>query len=238
MPAIFAIPFALRPQATASSTANAASNSDAAKAAARKKQFEQDEQLLEQSENNNNSVTTSIHELPAANPDQTLFVSPAVVSMLLGETQAFMVFDIGGHDVSSRAQWSLTKSNVAEFVPGSGPTVIAKGAGAVTLTAKVGAEESTAELTVYQGTSLPIGTARWTAPEIPGFKVQKITPAVPSANGPDVFVTEMNDAGEVLLRAFFADGRQLSMTRLGASSVPANSPVHPYPTVIPMFPHR
>ncbi|MGO9641986.1 MAG: hypothetical protein ACLP1Y_11855 [Candidatus Acidiferrales bacterium] len=207
LPLISAEPPSLDAQSASTSTQSATPDTDAAaRAAARKRKFEQDEKRLEEGGND--------LEAPAPDPQQTLFVSPAIVAMLNGEEHSFMVFDIEGHDLTAKAKWSLSNSNIADLATDGVPTVKAKAFGTVTLRARVGTEEGTSELKVYEGSSLPMGTVRWQAPKIPGFSTQKMTPAVPTANGPDIYVTETNAAGQVLLRAFLADGRQLWMRRV------------------------
>jgi hypothetical protein len=61
----------------------------AAKAAERKKRFEEQRRRLEED-------STSNSEGHSASAGQTLFISPAVVNMVLGDTQPFCAFDIDG----------------------------------------------------------------------------------------------------------------------------------------------
>jgi hypothetical protein len=197
-------------------------NSDAAeKAAARKKKFDEARRRLEQGQG-------ATHGEAPSDPNQTLFVSAAKVNMRVGETHAFCVFDIGGRLLTNSAEWTLS-SSAAAFVPGSGrdPEIISKIPGTVTLRAKVEGKTAEAEINIIEG-EMPTGTVLWSAAQIPGFQTQKIVPAVPSARGPDAYITEGNAKGEVLLRAMLSDGRQLWMKKYSAGSAPSS--ITPTPT--------
>jgi len=213
-------------QSTGSPAQSAGPDSDAtAKAAARKKAFEQEAKRLEEE--------GSSQQASEPDPQQTLFVSPAIVAMLAGRVQSFTVFDIDGHNLTSKAEWSLSNSYVADLASSDEPTVTAKAPGTVTLRARVGMEESFSELKVYEGTSFPMGTILWQAPKIPGFSAKKMTQAVPTANGPDLYTVETNDAGDTLVRAFLADGRQLWMKRSAPNSAPGTRGTRPQTTAPP-----
>jgi hypothetical protein len=191
----------------ASSTSQQTTQPSAAdQAAARRKKFEEDRKRLETGESEP-IVTPS-------EPDATFFVSPAKVNMLVGQTQPFGAFDINGKTQTGSAEWSLSSSTSATFnAGGSGPEILAKATGHFTVRAKLGSRYAEADVTVLEGTSLPTGSIRWTAAEIPGYKTKQVVPAVPSPNGPDVFVNEEGADGTSLIRAFTSDGIQLWMTR-------------------------
>ena len=189
------------------------SSDAAAKAAARKAKFEEARRRLEQ------SAESSAKEV-ASDPNQTLFVSPARVNMLMGETHAFCVFDIEGRDLTSAAKWTLSSSGVVSLMPGLEPEVVSKSLGTVTLRADVGGKSAEAEINVLTADKMTPGAVKWSAAQIPGFRTTKVVPAVPSARGPDTYVTEQNQRGEILLRAFLEDGRQLWMKRGPASTDP------------------
>jgi hypothetical protein len=189
----------------------------AAKAAARRRSFEQDEKRLEE--------YGSGQEVPEPDPQQTLFVSPALVGMLPGERQSFTVFDIDGHNLTPKARWTLSNPNVATLAPDGAPEIIARAPGTVTLIARVGGGEAESELKVYGGNSLPVGAIRWQAPKIPGYRTQRTVQAVPTANGPALYTTDTNGEGETLIRAFLSDGRQLWMGKLSGSVTSPNKGV-------------
>jgi hypothetical protein len=162
-------------------------NSDAdAKAAARKKKFEEDKRRLESAESQ-----------PAADsrdPQQTLFISPVLVNMLVQDTQKFSLFDIEGHNLTSKAEWSLSNTYVADLTFDGIPMITAKDHGTVTVRARVGSLSTEASVTVLSGDKLPVGTIRWQAPKIPGFKPTGIVQAVPTGGNRRAAGTPVNPA--------------------------------------------
>lgn len=212
--AVFSISFAAI--APVSVLAQNSSDTSDASRAARRKAFEEERARLENGDSTNDSAP--------ADPAATLFVSPAKVGMLIGDRQAFTVFDIEGKNRTSEVEWSLTNSYVADLDSGAPPALTAKDHGTVTLRARIGGESAESVITVYAGDSLKVGTVRWSAPAIPGYKTSKIVSAVPSANGPDVYTVDTNAAGHAIIRAFFSDGRQLWMKKM--DSVPSQIVAH------------
>jgi hypothetical protein len=160
-------------QATSSSTTQSTdANSDAAaKAAARKKKFEEEKQRLESTEGQHASAPTDTQ--------QTLLISPILVNMLVHDTQRFSLFDVQGHNLTAKAEWSLSNSYVADLTTDGVPTITAKDHGTVTVRARVGGVTAESSITVHPGDKLPVGTIRWQAPEVPGFKTTQIIQAVP-----------------------------------------------------------
>jgi hypothetical protein len=158
------------PGSSASQTGDASSDA-AAKAAARKKKFEEEKRRLESSEGQHASV-----------PDdrqQTLLLSPILVNMLVHDTQRFSLFDVDGHNLTAKAEWTLSNSYVADLTTDGVPTITAKDTGTVTVRARVGALSAEASVTVHTGDKLPVGTIRWQAPAVPGYKTTQIIQAVP-----------------------------------------------------------
>jgi plastocyanin len=177
----------------------------AASVAARKKRFEEEKRRLEEGDSTSKS---------SSRPDQTFFVSPAKVTLLVGETQTFGSFDINGKTLTTQSDWTISSSSsVATISTASGPTVTAKSTGKFTVRARLGSRDAEAEVTILSGGSLAPGAVRWSAAVIPGFETKQIKPAVPTANGPDIYVIEVNKAGENLVRALTSDGVQLWMRR-------------------------
>lgn len=172
---------ALSQPASSSSTQTAGSsssqttdaNSDAAaRAAARKKKFEEEKQRLESSEGQ--------HAPAPEDPQQTLLLSPILVNMLVHDTQRFSLFDVGGHKLTEKAEWTLSNSYVADLTMDGGvPMITAKDTGTVNVRARVGALSAEAAVTVHPGDKLPVGTIRWQAPAVPGHKTTQIIQAVP-----------------------------------------------------------
>ncbi|MGA8038392.1 MAG: hypothetical protein WA823_16925 [Candidatus Acidiferrales bacterium] len=165
----------LAPQQTPASDA-------AAKAAERKKRFEEAEKRLEAADGSHASDPAPSDSKPGS-PDD-ISISPVLVNMLIGETQSFSLFDAAGHNLTQKADWSLSNSYVAEMQGNGVPTIVSKDAGTVTVHARVGMRSTDATVTVHPGSSLPIGTIRWQAPPVKGFKPVQIIQAVPTAGVP------------------------------------------------------
>jgi hypothetical protein len=191
-----------------------------AMAAERKKRFDEERRRLEE-------PATSGSQAPAPESGQTLFISPALVNMVVGDTQSFSAFDISGPTVTQSAQWSVSNSSVAELSKDGDPTITSKTPGIITVRARIGMREAQATVAVISAATLPIGSVRWSAGDIPGYKPAKIIPAVPIANGPDVYAIAQSAQGETLVRALASDGRQLWMRRLGKGAPPSSLPGMP-----------
>src|SRR5205807_7040518 len=89
------------------------------------------------------------------------------------------------------------------------PTITAVAAGNVTITAG----GASADLTVYAGPTLPLGTIIWSDPG-DGSGVTSIVPAVPSSTGvADVFARQ----GDCSVQAIASDGTLAWTASVGAS---------------------
>jgi len=211
-----------QPPAVAPSTVQAS----AAQAAERKRKFEEDERRLENGD--------AGHDEDSSPPEQqpTLFVSPAEVGMLVNGQQSFTLFDISGRNVTSRATWSLSNSDVAVLVGGPAPTIVAREDGTVTLRAEVAGETSEAQIRVYRD-KLPMGAVLWREPKIPGYTAKQIVQAVPTANGPDLYSVEKNADGSTLIRAVHSDGRQMWMRKMNGPPSQQNQSNDPPPAAQP-----
>ena len=213
------------PQSAPQPAATTPANTDAAaKAAERRKHFEEEKRRLEDSAVSQPKGIGA--EVPAADPDQTLFVSPAVVNMLVGESHSFSAFELNGKTITPSVEWTLDNPEIAELHPEGDPTVISKAPGKATLRARIGSRTAEAVITVHDLQKLPTGTILWSSPQIPGFKTKQIVQAVPTATGPDMYTIEQNEKGEQLIRALFGDGRQLWMRKMPDSGPIVNAVPH------------
>jgi len=149
----------------------------------------------------------------------TLTISPAKATMLIGDTRTFRAVGKDGrirHDV----RWSVSPERaVTVTINGDEATLEAKEASStVVLTGSVGGDAAEAEIEIPAGSALVPGTKMWSVPALPGCKSRKLTQAVPTASGPDLYSEEDCPQGSVV-RALTADGRELWRTQLGASGV-------------------
>ncbi len=147
--------------------------------------------------------------LVAQNPHD-LEVVPANATMLVGESRTFRAVGRDGrirHDV----RWSVSPPFAVELtVEGDEVTVVANGrAGTVVLSASADRLTSEATIEIRSGDKLSPGSVIWSVQPIPGCKVQKIIQAVPTANGPDIYVQEECPPNGTVIRALTADGREL-----------------------------
>ena len=161
--------------------------------------------------------------LPAPN---SLQITPGMVNMLVGDTQRFTAMDDQYHSRSD-ATWTVSDASLASITTDSSPVLTALAVGQVTLTANVGARYAQVQVSILAGTVLPAGTVRWSVPPLTtGGFVESILQAAPAQGGPDLFVFEENLAPDGSssgddVRAFTADGRQVSPAFNAVGSTPA-----------------
>jgi len=144
----------------------------------------------------------------------TYRITPESVTILIGESSPFRVVDQNGR-AQHGVTWEISDSYALETSGEDEVVVTAKRAGAFQLTARI--DHSTAEATikVVEGTSLPIGAMKWSAGKIPGCTTTKMVPAVPSANGPNLF-EQSECADGSYIAAYTSDGVQMWRRRIGA----------------------
>jgi hypothetical protein len=166
---------------------------------------------------------TLVSTLPAPT---SLQISPANANVLAGATQQFTAVDQNGIPRKD-ATWTVDNSNIATISTDSSPVLTGLAAGTVTITASVGNISGQVQVHIVAGTSLPVGTIQWSAPQVAGFTVLRIVQAVPTSNGtPDLYSIEQDANLNVLVRAFTWDGQPLWQTLLPsglAQSINQNS---------------
>jgi hypothetical protein len=149
-----------------------------------------------------------------------LSVVPTKATMLVGETRTFRAV---GRDGRSRhnVRWGVSPEHAAKLtVDGDEATVRAEEpSSTVVVTAYAESDSSIASIEIRSGPSLPTGTLKWSVSHLPGCKSMNMTQAVPSANGPDIYVEESCPDG-AYVRALTADGRELWRRRMGSALAP------------------
>jgi hypothetical protein len=103
---------------------------------------------------------------------------------------------------------------LADVAQGSEIEVVAKQSGRFTLTAHAGEGYAEAQVEVLQGTTMPIGTIRWSGVDWPGCKTADIMPAVPSATGVADVLEEAECADGHYVAAYTAQGIMACGARL------------------------
>lgn len=137
----------------------------------------------------------------------SLSISPAKATMLVGETRTFRAVGKDGR-LRHNIRWSISPQNAATLSTNSDEVnVQAEQVSSVILTANAEGDSAEATLEIRSGT-LSNGTIIWSVQQMPGCKEKKMTQAVPSATGPDLYVEEECPQGN-FVRALTADGREL-----------------------------
>lgn len=152
-----------------------------------------------------------------------VMVSPAKVTLLVGESKSFRLVDQNGR-MQHYVSWSITHSDAFETVEqGDEFTITAKERGEAQVSARSPQGSAEATVTVVEGNSLPIGTVIWSSGNVAGCKATKIIPAVPSANGPDLYEQSQCEDGQYIA-AYTAEGTQLWRRKINRAGVPAAAP--------------
>jgi hypothetical protein len=150
-------------------------------------------------------------------------VTPAKVTMLVGDSQPFRAVDSRGQMLTN-VHWTISREGIADLAQGPEVQVVAKQLGGFTLTAHAGEGSAEAHVEVRQGPTLPMGTIRWSGVDWPGCKTAKIMPAVPSATGvADVF-EDAECADGHYVAAYTADGIMAWRRKVTAKSGGQPSP--------------
>jgi len=148
-----------------------------------------------------------------------LSVVPTKATMLVGETRTFRAVGKDGR-LRHNVRWGVSPEHAAKLtVAGDEATIQAEEpSSTVVLTAYAEGDSSEASIEIRSG-PLPTGTIKWSVSNLPGCKSTKMTQAVPSANGPDIYVEESCPDG-AYVRALTADGRELWRRKLGGPLAP------------------
>jgi hypothetical protein len=148
-------------------------------------------------------------------------ITPVGVNMLAGGTQQFTAVDSTGHPRTD-VTWTVDNSNLATISADTSPTLTARSAGQVTVTATVEGDSAQTQVTILSGASLPPGTSVWSAPPAQGFSPLQVVTATAMNATPDLYFTQ-SSGGDSVIQALTFDGRQLwgtSVPPLNTNSVP------------------
>lgn len=161
--------------------ASSATEDAAGKAAERKKRFEEAKERLENSASQPQSGTASSSASSSCSYSQSdLSLSPALVNMVVGNTQRFSLFDLAGHKLTAQADWSVSDSSIAEIrVEGGEPVLTSKEKGTVRVQARVDSHSAESTVNVIGPEDMKPGTVRWSTPNHPCSKTKEIKVAVP-----------------------------------------------------------
>jgi hypothetical protein len=150
----------------------------------------------------------------AQNPP-SLLVEPSKAVMLVGDSRTFRAVGEDGRKRQNVA-WNVSPESAATLTTADDEATLraTEPSATVVLTARAGDDSAEASIEIRSGTAMAVGTALWSVTNLPGCKSGKITQAVPTANGPDLYVEEACPDG-TYIRAMTADGREIWRRRLG-----------------------
>ncbi len=153
-----------------------------------------------------------------------LSVVPTQATMLVGETRTFRAVGKDGR-LRHNVRWGVSPEQAAKLtVAGDEATIHAESpSSTVVLTASAEGDSSEASIEIRSG-ALPAGTIMWSVNHLPGCKSTKMSQAVPTATGPDIYDEESCPDG-TYIRALTADGRELWRRKLGAPDPTPPAPV-------------
>jgi outer membrane protein assembly factor BamB len=144
--------------------------------------------------------------LPAP-PDAHWRISPEKVNIVVGEDRPLQLLDDEARALAT-GQWSIDQPDVADLEQtADGHAIVhAKAAGVLRVTATIGAESRSRDITIWADGAMPQGTTKWAIHPI-GRELGDI-PAVPKGGGPNVFSLEQTSSASYL-RADDEDGMQV-----------------------------
>jgi hypothetical protein len=178
-------------QSQSGSTSSSASQADsdaAAKASERKKRYEEARKALEskdqpapQPKTQNAPANPNSTAKPVPKPaSKIVFTIP--VTMGVGETERFYLFDEQRGNVTTEAQWTAEdETSAVDFsVAGGVPTVVGKGSGFVFISGALGDRSALVALSIIPKDKMTAGTVRWTQAATQVRSSLHIVPAVPN----------------------------------------------------------
>ena len=152
-------------------------------------------------------------------------ITPESVTILVGDSRPFRMVDRNGrgqHDVT----WEVSDSYALEISAGDEVLLTAKRAGDFRLTGRTDHGTAEATIKVAEGSSLPVGTVKWSAGKMAGCRTVKVVPAMPSANGPDIFEQSECEDGSYV-SAYTSEGVQMWRRRMGGGEPPKLGEANP-----------
>jgi hypothetical protein len=161
----------------------------------------------------------------AAQSPPKLIVSPAQATLLIGGTQTFRAVGVDGR-IRHSVHWSLAPDYAAKLVVNADEVTVegAEATSRAVLTASVDGDSADATIEIPSGHTMANGTRLWTVAALPGCTSKKMTQAVPSANGPDLYDEEECPQG-AFVRALTSDGREMWRRQItGTGGVLAKQP--------------
>jgi hypothetical protein len=160
-------------------------------------------------------MVSMIGRLAFAQNAPALLVVPSRATMLVGDTRTFRAVGKDGRK-QQNVTWNVSPEHAATLTAADDEATLraSEPSATLVLTAHTGSDSAEASIEIRSGTALPTGTALWSVTNLPDCKTTKMSQAVPTANGPDLYVEEACPDG-TYIRAMTADGREIWRRRLG-----------------------
>ena len=137
-------------------------------------------------------------------------IVPNIINMVIGDTRTLQALGSNGQTMTGLT-WTSSNTTVATLSTDDPPILTAIASGNATITAG----SASADVTVFAGATLPLGTVIWSNPG-DGSGVYNIVPAVPSSTGvADIFA--QNNSGNV--QAIRSDGTTAWTTNVGTNNL-------------------
>jgi hypothetical protein len=140
-------------------------------------------------------------------------ITPDKVIMVIGDSRTFRMVDQNGHR-PAHVSWTISDPDAFQVEEGDDLVITSKRAGDFRVTGQSTDGSAEATVTVQEGKTLPNGTAMWTSGTAAGCKSVKLTQAMPSANGPDMYEQSHCGDGDYIT-AYTSDGLQMWRRKLG-----------------------
>jgi hypothetical protein len=169
-------------------------------------------------------ISIALLTLGFAQDIPALSISPDNATMMHDETRTFRAVGKDGR-IRHNVRWTISPDHAAKLtIEGDEAVVQGEGPATVMLTVYAEGDSSQATVEILAG-AMSTGTRLWTVPALPGCKSRKMSQAVPTATGPDLYDEEDCPQG-TFVRALTADGREMWRRQItGTSGVLASETV-------------
>jgi hypothetical protein len=134
---------------------------------------------------------------PTQGSGSSIALFPNIIGMPVGETRSIQALNSNNQTVSGLA-WTSSDTTILTLSTDDPPLLTAVAPGNATIFAG----GASADVTLYPGPTLPVGTLEWSNPGDPS-DVDQVIPAVPSTSGTDLFALEQDES---IVQAVYRDG--------------------------------
>ncbi len=145
-------------------------------------------------------------------------ITPNTTTMLIGEWRSFRMVDQNGQ-AQHKVTWTISDAEAFQSSQGDELQLTPKRAGDFRVTARTDFAVAEAAVKVIEGSTLPVGTVKWSSGKMAGCKSTRILQAVPRANGPAIYEQSRCEDGEYVA-AYTSAGIQLWRRKLSDSGAP------------------